>query len=322
MKQPTAPVQVQPLPQTTSSSSSSSSSTSWDRAMASLSQVAAASTLPPVAEHENDPDLGPPDDSTEITQSEPETNVHQSEVGPSQETSSPEHKPDADAGASDVPAPPPGPPPDGPAQVIPPPPAERPRRRWQFGREQTLEEQDEEYQRDHQELLHLQGLVRDATERLEATDERISNASGNELTHFQEKRAELEIAVQDLTDEIEQVRCLKLELWTINGRRHPLGWMPWRMGDHISLRGTGNLPRPFPCQHPDVVRHANQHAVWRCCADCDRQICKQQWGTDRPTWPVGVVIAIPHHQPVNVTNDEDKFFILDSRCRRSVAGTN
>ena len=80
MKQPTAPVQVQPLPQTTSSSSSSSSSTSWDRAMASLPQVANASTLPPVAEHEDDPDLGLPDDSTEITQSEPETNVNQSEV--------------------------------------------------------------------------------------------------------------------------------------------------------------------------------------------------------------------------------------------------
>ena len=155
--------------------------------MTSLSQVAAAPTLPPIDEHEDDPDPGPPNDSPELTQSEAETNVYQPEVNPSQETSSPDHEPNADAGAGDVPAPPLGPPPDGPAQVIPPPPAERLRRRWQFGREQTLEEQDEEYRRDHQELLHLQGLLRDATERLEATDERISIATGNELTHFQEK---------------------------------------------------------------------------------------------------------------------------------------
>ena len=80
-----------------------------------------------------------------------------------------------------------------------------------------MDEQDEEYRREHQELLHLQSLLRNATERLEATDERISTSTGNELTHFQEKRAELEIVVQDLTDEIEKVRCLKLELWTING---------------------------------------------------------------------------------------------------------
>ena len=46
----------------------------------------------------------------------------------------------------------------------------------------------------------------------EATDERISTSTGNELTHFQRKRAELEILVQDLTDDIEKVRCLKLEL--------------------------------------------------------------------------------------------------------------
>ena len=192
--------------------------------MSSLTHVAATSTLPPVDEHADDPDLdppderddgpdlGPPDDSPELTQSEAETNVFQPEVNASQETSSPEHEPNVDAGAGDVPAPPLGPPPDGPAQVIPPPPAERPRRRWQFGREQTLDEQDEEYRRDHQELLHLRSLLRDATERLEATDERISSSTGNELTHFQEKRAELEILVQDLTDEIEKVRCLKLEL--------------------------------------------------------------------------------------------------------------
>ena len=186
-----------------------------------------------------------------------------------------------------VPAPPPGPPPDGPAQVILPPPAERPRRRWQFGREQTLEEQDEEYRRDHQEFLHLQGLLRDATERLEATDERISNASGNELTHFQGKRAELEIAVQDPTDEIEKVRCLKLELWTVNGRRHPLGWVPWGMRDHISPRGTGNMPRPFPCQHPDVVRRASQHAVWWCCHGAART------ATARAASSSGVVTLLP-----------------------------
>ena len=159
--------------------------------MSSLSQVATASTLSPVDEHADDsdldppderdadPDLGPPDDSPELTQSEAETNVFQPEVNQSQETSSPDREPNADAGAGDVPAPPIGPPPDRPAQVIPPPPAERLRRRWQFGREQTLDEQDGEYRREHQELLHLQRLLRDAMERLEATDERISNATGN-----------------------------------------------------------------------------------------------------------------------------------------------
>ena len=46
--------------------------------MESLSQIA---TLPPVPEEEDDPDLGPPDDSPqEITQSEPETNIIQTEV--------------------------------------------------------------------------------------------------------------------------------------------------------------------------------------------------------------------------------------------------
>ena len=128
-----------------------------------LSQVAATSNLLPVDEQGDDPDFGPPDDSTEITQSEPETNVYRSEVGPSQETSSLEHEPDADAGASDVSAPPPGFPPDGPAQMIPP----RPRRRWQFEREQIQEERDAEFYRDRQEFLHLHGFFRDATERLE-----------------------------------------------------------------------------------------------------------------------------------------------------------
>ena len=121
MKRTTTPAQVQHQAQTTSSSSSSSSSTPWDRAMSSLSQVAAASTLPPVDEHvddpdlgppdehEDDPDLGPPDDSPELTQSEAETNVFQTEVNPSQETSSLDREPDADAGAGDVPAPPLGP---------------------------------------------------------------------------------------------------------------------------------------------------------------------------------------------------------------------
>ena len=121
MRQVAPPAQVQHQAQTTSSSSSSSGSTSWDRAMSSLSQVAAASTLPPVDEHaddpdldppderDDDPDLGPPDDSPELTQSEAETNVFQPEVNASQETSSPEHEPNADAGAGDVPAPPPGP---------------------------------------------------------------------------------------------------------------------------------------------------------------------------------------------------------------------
>ena len=131
--------------------------------MSSFTPTAAASTLPPVDEHEEDPDLDHHDER-EMTQSENETNVFQPEVGASEETSSPEHEPNADAGAGDVPPPPPGPPPDGRAQVIPPPPAERPRRRWQFGREQTLDEQDEEYRREHQELLHLQDRLRDATE--------------------------------------------------------------------------------------------------------------------------------------------------------------
>ena len=69
--------------------------------MESLSQIA---TLPPVPEEEDDPDLGPPDDSPqEITQSEPETNIIiQAEVNTSQETTSPEHEPDADAGAGDI----------------------------------------------------------------------------------------------------------------------------------------------------------------------------------------------------------------------------
>ena len=224
MKQTTIPAQVQHRTQTTSNSSSLSSSTSGDRAMSSLSQVAAASTLPPVDEHANDPDLGPPDerendldlgppdDSPELTQSDAETNVFQPEVNLSQEISSPDHEPDAGAGAGDVPAPPLGPHPDGPAQVIPAPSAERPRCRCQFGREQTLEEQDEEYRRDHQELMHLQGFLRDATERLEATGERIFIATGNELAHFQDKRAEMEIVAQDLTDDIEKMRYLKLKL--------------------------------------------------------------------------------------------------------------
>ena len=43
-------------------------------------------------------------------------------------------------------------------------------------------------------------------------------------------------------------------------QRHHRGLAPWRKGDQIFLRGTGNMPRPFPCQHPDVVRRANQHA--------------------------------------------------------------
>ena len=238
MRPVTTPAQVQHQAQTTSSSPSSSCSTSWERAMSSLWQVAAAFSLPPVDENadgpdlglpderDDDPDFGPPDDSPELTQSEAETNVFQPEVNVSQDTSSPGHKPYADAGAGDVPAPPLGSRPDGPAEIIPPPPVERPRRRWLFGREQTLDGQDEEYRGEHQELLHLQDLLRDATKRLEAIDKRISTSTGNELTHFQEKRAELEIFVQDLTDEIEKVRCFKLELWTINGHRHPRGWVP------------------------------------------------------------------------------------------------
>ena len=54
--------------------------------MASLSQVAAASTFPPVDEHEDDPDLGPPDDSAELFLSQAETNVFQAEVNLSQKT--------------------------------------------------------------------------------------------------------------------------------------------------------------------------------------------------------------------------------------------
>ena len=49
---------------------------------------------------------------------------------------------------------------------------------------------------------------------------------------------------------------------------------------------------------------------------------KQPWGSDRLSWSVGVVITIPHLQPVKVINDEEKFLILDSGCRRSVAGTH
>ena len=295
--------------------------------MSSFTAAAVVPTLPPVDElHDHDDDHDDHVNNNETTQSEAETIV-QPEVSASQETTSPEHEPDADAGAGDagangVPPPPPGPPPgDRDQRVPPPPPAERPRRRWQFGHEQTMDEQDEEYRREYQELLHLQDLLRDATERLESTDERISTSSGNERTHYQEKRAELETLVENLTTEIEKVRCLKLELWVINGRRHHRGWVPWRMGDEISLR-AGSTPRPLPCQHPDVVRRANQFAVWWSCTDCDRQICKQPWNSDRPSWSVGVVITIPHHQPVNVTNDEEKFIILDSGCRRSVAGTN
>ena len=179
--------------------------------------MSAASNLPPVGEHADDPDLDPSDernrnpdlgplsDSPDLTQSDAGTEVFQPEVNASQDTSSLEHAPNADTGAGDVTAPPQGSSPDGPAQITPPPPADRLRRKWQFVREQTLDEVDEEYRREHQKLLHLQSVLRDATEHLEAIDERISISTGNEFVHFQEKRAELEIFVQHLTDDIE--RC-------------------------------------------------------------------------------------------------------------------
>lgn len=150
----------------------------------------------------------------------------------------------------------------------------------------------------------------------------LTSAFGNEFTHFQEKRVEHETLIDNLSTEIEMVRCLQLELWQINGRRHHPGWIPWRLRDEVHLREIRRLPRAFLCQHPDVVRCASQHLVWWSCTDCDRQICHQAWSDDRPTWSVGVVISVPHHQPVYHTNEEEKYIILDSGCRRSVAGTS
>lgn len=168
------------------SSSSASSSTSWDQAMRSLTQVVASTSTLPLVREEEDPDLGPedaeenpdlgPDDVSdnpeEQTQSELETNTYQSEVHASEVTTSPEHAPDADAGAGIVlppPPPPAGPPPDEPHVVILlPPPAVRPRRRWQLdmpGVQQTQEEQDEEFRRDRQEFLHPEGRVKAALDR-------------------------------------------------------------------------------------------------------------------------------------------------------------
>ena len=63
----------------------------------------------------------------------------------------------------------------------------------------------------------------------EVTNGRIANSTGRELTHYQDKRAELEIWIQDLTDDIEKVRCLQFELWTINGRRHVSDRGGWRV---------------------------------------------------------------------------------------------
>ena len=156
---------------------------------------------------------------------------------------------------------------------------------------------------------------------MEVINARITEASGNELTHYHEKRVEQETLIDELTTDIEKVRCLQLELWTVNGQRHHPGWVPWRLGDQVSLRHTGSLPRPFPCQHPDVVRRANQHAVWWSCTECDRQVCRQSWDDPRPSWFIGVVTTVPLHKPVYTAAEEEKYLILDSGCRRSVAGS-
>ena len=61
-----------------------------------------------------------------------------------------------------VPPSPAGVPPTGPKPVIRPPPAVRPQRRWQLSLQQTQEEQDEEFRRDRQECLHLEGRLKEA----------------------------------------------------------------------------------------------------------------------------------------------------------------
>ena len=158
-----------------------------------------------------------------MIQSELETKIYQPEVNTSEETTPPEHEPDADACAGAVPPPPAGPPPTGPEPVIPRPPAVRPRRRWQLGLQQTQEEQDEEFRRDRLEFLHLEGRLKEALDRMEEINAHLPNATGNELQHYEEKRTEQEMLIDDLPMEIEKVRCLQMELWQINGRRHPPG---------------------------------------------------------------------------------------------------
>ena len=127
----------------------------------------------------------------------------------------------------------------------------------------------------------------------------------------------------DLKTKWDRVKTLDWELYGVNSSPHPVEWIPWREDDCIK-QNRNPTPDSRHCDHPAFRRYANQHGTWWSCTTCDKRITFQQHpqpsGTQcRPIWFAGVV-QIPVNYQDNLTDSEHPMIIMDSGCRRSVAG--
>ena len=121
----------------------------------------------------------------------------------------------------------------------------------------------------------------------------------------------------DLKLKWDRVRTLDYELYAVNSSAHPEEWVPWQESDCVK-DNRGYTDRR--CPHESLKRASNQHGAYWKCVDCDKQLCFIANGRDRrPIWFAGVV-QIPVNYQQKTDKSTEPMIIMDSGCRRSVAG--
>ena len=126
----------------------------------------------------------------------------------------------------------------------------------------------------------------------------------------------------DLKVKWDRVRTLDWELYAVNSSAHPEEWVPWLESDCAK---DNRNPTDQRCPHEMIKRSANQHGYFWKCTHCSKQLCYIPHQTAhgsprRPIWFAGVV-QIPVNYQKNSGKAMDISIIMDSGCRRSVAGT-
>ena len=119
------------------------------------------------------------------------------------------------------------------------------------------------------------------------------------------------------------LESLQWETYKVNSSPHPVEWTPYELGDEIenAKRRKRGEENGWVCPHPSFEMYSNQHGSWWRCTVCNKQINYIAKGK-RPRWYVGVVhIAIPPVQQIlTLRKTDNPCIIMDSGCRRSVAG--
>ena len=123
----------------------------------------------------------------------------------------------------------------------------------------------------------------------------------------------------EMVDQLEKAKTLDWELYAVNSSAHPVEWTPWTHADKIRVSKI----KRWRCEHPVLRRLGNQHGHWWKCQNCEKQvnfIAEKKDGTfARPIWFVGVV-QIPVNYQDDTESTKEPMIIMDSGCRRSVAG--